>query len=437
MPKTTRPLTIKEIEALTKTTAIGGVPGLVCLVQPTPSGLSRSYALRYQGKVYAIGSIKQIPLRDARATANNYRTELSHGGNPTERKRAARAPVEKPLTLAELFAWHMAIRVKKDKIKEKDEKTTRSRFARFLPTELKEKAAAGVSPRDITKAIEKAWLTTHESARRLLLEVEGAYSRGMLLGKLPPMRNPAQHRGVLDHTLPKVTRNATDHHHPALRPEEVPDFIAALIAGRSHLDAPKGFIIYAILTAGRAGSALEAQAKEIDWENRIHNIPRVEGRMKIKGGGTRQTPLCKEAVRVLQSVPHTEGVPYLFESSNASCRGKAISKGAYEQALKRFHAENPGRWVDPWLKRADGTPRSATLHGIARASFKDWAKDGKAYGHAPFPEALIERCLDHREKYGGAYDRREPVEEMREVFDAWGAFCFSKIYAQSQAAGGE
>lgn len=434
MPKTIRPLTMKEIEALTSTKAIGGAPGLFCDVQKTATGYSRSYFLRYRGKRYTIGSIKRVTLKEARTTASAYREEIDRGGNPTERKRAARAPQSKPLTLAELFDWHMVHRLEKDKIKEKDEKTTRSRFARFIPEELKEKAAAEITPQDITNGIEKAWLNTHESARRLLLEMEGAYSRGMLCGKLPAMQNPAQLRQVLQHTLPKVTRDANDHHHPALRPEEVPEFIAALMAGKRQLDASKGFIIYAILTAGRAASALQAQDKEIDWGNKIHRIPREDGRMKIKGGGDRQTPLNKEALHVLRSVPHTEGVPYLFESSSSRCRGKPISVGAYEQALKRFHAEQGGRWVDPWLKGPNEKPRNATLHGIARASFKDWAKDGKAYGHAPFPEALIERCLDHREKYGGAYDRREPVEEMRAVFDAWGAFCFSKVYALAKAA---
>ena len=167
MPKTIRPLTMKEIEALTSTKAIGGAPGLFCDVQKTATGYSRSYFLRYRGKRYTIGSIKRVTLKEARTTASAYREEIDRGGNPTERKRAARAPQSKPLTLAELFDWHMVHRLEKDKIKEKDEKTTRSRFARFIPEELKEKAAAEITPQDITNGIEKAWLNTHESARRL------------------------------------------------------------------------------------------------------------------------------------------------------------------------------------------------------------------------------------------------------------------------------
>lgn len=434
MPKTTRPLTTKEIDALTKTKAIGGVPGLVCFVQETASGFSRSYVLRYKGRAYTVGPVIKISPKEARATALAYREEIDRGGDPTQRKRAARAPAETPLTLADLFEWHMDLRAKKDKIKEKDEKCTRSRFARFIPEELKQKTAALVTALDITKAIEPSWGKTHESARRLLLEIEGAYNRAISLGRLPAMQNPAQYRGVLEHTLPKIARNAKDHHHPALLPEQVPEFIAALIAGRRHLDASKGFIVYAILTAGRAASALEAEEKEIDWKNCVHCIPRKAGRMKVKGGADRQTPLSKEAIQILLSLPSTTGNPYLFESTSNRCKGKPISAGAYEQALKRFHQEQEGRWIDPSMKDANGKPRNATLHGIARATFKDWAKDGESYGHAPFPEALIERCLDHREKYGGAYDRREPVEEMRAVFDAWGAFCFSRVNALAEAA---
>lgn len=85
-------------------------------------------------------------------------------------------------------------------------------------------------------------------------------------------------------------------------------------------------------------------------------------------------------------------------------------------------------WIDPDQKDRSGHPRIVTLHGCARASFNTWAKDAKGYGHATFIRDLRESCLDHRnESYQCAYDREQALGDMREVFEAWGKFCFTSI----------
>lgn len=435
--KSAKELTQAEVKALTKTAHVGKVPGLILRVQKTANGLSRSYVLRRKDslgrmRAFVVGKFQDMTVKRARDVARELIAEIDAGGDPTERKREARRPEVRELTLADLFEWHISFKQEKKKMKEDLAKDYRSRFYRYLPSALREKPAAAVEPSDIADGIEANWIKTHESARRLLLEIAQAYTAGIAVKKLPRIPNPAEYKNCLEHYLEEV-ENATKHQ-PALPAEQVPEFFATLFDGRSYFPATVGFIAYAILTAGRAASALTAKWPEIDREGRVHTIPRIDGRMKVKGGADRQTPLSVEALEVLDRIPHSIGVPFVFESPSASCRGKPITAGAYDRALKRFHEAQGGRWVDPNEKDKDGNPRVATLHGIARASFKEWAMDAERFKHPAFPESLIERCLDHRKKYKGAYDRKEPVEAMRPILDAWGAYCFSKIREAEGAA---
>ena len=85
-------------------------------------------------------------------------------------------------------------------------------------------------------------------------------------------------------------------------------------------------------------------------------------------------------------------------------------------------------WVDENVKTNTGIPRRVTPHGLARASFKTWANDSTRYRHPKFDRFVLESCLDHRhEKYACAYDREQSMGEMREVFDEWGKYCYSKL----------
>ena len=81
MPKNVRPLSVKEIAAITRvgTTAVGGVPGLS--VQVLQSG-DRYFVYRYQidgrRSMVSLGSLSEISLKVARERAAAY-AELSQG----------------------------------------------------------------------------------------------------------------------------------------------------------------------------------------------------------------------------------------------------------------------------------------------------------------------------------------------------------------------
>ncbi len=147
----------------------------------------------------------------------------------------------------------------------------------------------------------------------------------------------------------------------------------------------------------------------------------------------RKTPLCGEVLRLLEDAPRygMDGKGFLFPNVGQGIKSP-FSRDAFRSLLKRMHERQKKidgvGWVDPDQKDHTGKPRVVTLHGLARASFNTWAKDAVGYGHKPFPRELRESCLDHRnEKYQCAYDREQALGDMREVYEAWGRFCFGKM----------
>ena len=149
----------------------------------------------------------------------------------------------------------------------------------------------------------------------------------------------------------------------------------------------------------------------------------------------RKTPLCLEAVQLLESAPRVGRSPdsYIFPNVNKG-RNSPFSRDSVRALIKRMHDKQKRidgiGWVDPDQFHAKtGKPRIVTLHGLARATFNTWAKDAKGYSHKPFSRDLRESCLDHRnESYQCAYDREQALGDMREVYDAWGKFCMSLVH---------
>lgn len=196
-------------------------------------------------------------------------------------------------------------------------------------------------------------------------------------------------------------------------------------------------LAFAILTSARNSAAREATWDEIQQDDEgqwFHVIPRE--RMKMKSDKIpfdRKTPLCAPAKSLLDTAPRFpgEGRNFIFPNINQG-NLSPFSLDAVRSLLKRMHDRQRAidgiGWVDPEQKAKDGKPRIVTLHGLARATFNTWAKDAKGYGHKSFSRDLRESCLDHRnESYQCAYDREQALGDMREVYDAWGAYCTSAM----------
>lgn len=198
-------------------------------------------------------------------------------------------------------------------------------------------------------------------------------------------------------------------------------------------------LAFAILTAARNSTAREATWEEIKEEDGqwFHVIPRA--RMKVKGEKIpfdRKTPLSPQALELLNTAPRIGLDPkaFIFPNINKG-RNSPFTRDSVRALIKRMHDKQKAidgiGWIDPEQTHAKtGKPRIVTLHGCARATFNTWAKDAAGYKHKAFSRDLRESCLDHRnESYQCAYDREQALGDMREVFDAWGAYCYSAIRA--------
>lgn len=164
------------------------------------------------------------------------------------------------------------------------------------------------------------------------------------------------------------------------------------------------------------------------------SFPRA--RMKVKGEKIpfdRKTPLSPQALELLNTAPRIGLDPkaFIFPNINKG-RNSPFTRDSVRALIKRMHDKQKAidgiGWIDPEQTHAKtGKPRIVTLHGCARATFNTWAKDSAGYKHKSFSRDLRESCLDHRnESYQCAYDREQALGDMREVFDAWGRFCFSQ-----------
>lgn len=435
MPKTTAPLTWRAVKALKKTTSLGGVPGFTLRIRENRDGTtSKTYILRPvlpngTRLTVTLGAFDALTYAEATQKAHSVRAAILKGEHIKEEK-PKRKEQENGLTVAELFyTWQdeqAARGVWKNPAKEV--RDNRSRFNSYLPSLVRDAQAVTLTADTLAEGIREAWTERHESATRMLKALECAYEHAIDLGRIPAMVNPAKAK-ALSIRLPVIDKDQNGKHHGALPVEEIPAFFAALL-DRPALSPAAGVVAFAILTAARSGEALPIKWEDIDLEKGLQRIPREN--TKTGGALDRYIPLSSQAVDVLKRMPdyRGQGVPYVFVNMQNPTAGH-ISPNAYWNLLKRMHTARQKaegcRWLDLQLSKQYGYEVPMTIHGTARATFKAWAKDGKTYGHPHYPESLLERCLDHAEKYGGAYDRTAPKGDMREVFEEWGKYCFSLI----------
>lgn len=429
MPKVITQKSEKEVRALTHSARLGGVPGFMLVVVPLKCGeVGKYYVERLTlpcGKLTDryLGKFEEISYACARQRAANIRLELKNGIDRVAQRRQRRLD-KKGLTLEQIFMNWLNLRVATNKWRhcQKTQRDFERQLLKFFPKEVLKLPAGCIDAELLADHLQPHWMHTHESCKRFCCALRAAFKLAIEQEKIPPMRNPADLSGPLGELLVRV--NTDQDHFGAIRTEKIPQFFAELLCdGRIH--SPTALLIaFNILTAGRILAVIDSKWQEIDVNKRIHTIPRQ--RMKIKGlNFDRRTPLSEEALFVLKQLPRLPSVEHLFFNLQ-NPQNKSITSSAYDNFIKRMCAKGYD-WHDPDNRTKTGKPRRMTIHGTSRACFETWANDAITYGHEKFEKKLIDRCLDHAEGYHGAYMREQPVGEMREVFDAWGKFCFSRM----------
>lgn len=228
--------------------------------------------------------------------------------------------------------------------------------------------------------------------------------------------NPADRSGTLKFLLPPGRH--TQENRGALSVKELPLFMKELHDNLRDSYANRcGF--FAVLTATRSQTAREARWSQIDFENRIWDIPPSQLKMSENGGLI--VPLADEVLEYLRHLPRQEGQDLIFPNP----KGRVMSDAMFSRVVRRL----PGKWIDTEQTRLREKEICATMHGIARATFRTWAQDDELGNDQRFGTRTAELCLHHKanDAYNGAYERNKSFIRRREMMSAWAEYCFSLI----------
>lgn len=392
-------------------------PGLYLRVRR--DGKSRSWIFKRQvanlRKEVALGSAFKLPVAKARTMADRLRAlPDSEFLESLNKKHVNEQP--KKLTFAEVAdrfaAWQIEAKVWEELCK--DHRIYIGRLKNYINPHIGNLQFDEVSPDDVAKILTGAWDHPH-TVKRLKAMLRRIFAWGIAKG-FSRHDNPAATDGPLQFLLPSVkpiTKNRG-----ALDPLDVPDFMAAL---HKNLEISVGAkcAFFAILTATRSRTAREAKWSQIDFEKRIWDIP--PSQLKVKTNGGLIVPLSDELIRFLQELPRQEGQDLIFPGR----RGNVITDTMFSSVVSRV----PGEWIDKEQSRLLESEVRATVHGIARASFRTWAQDDRLGNDKRYESRVAEICLHHKadDAYKGAYERNQSWIRRRELMADWSKYCFSRM----------
>lgn len=368
-----------------------GVRGL--LLQISPSG-ARSWLLRFTigGKVrhMGLGPYAECSLADVREAAREARRAIREGRDPIEERKAQRR--------AHLTFEEAAEKYHKD-VKSPTLRSERSRANWIAGLEQHAYPVMGhlsvseIELRHVLEVLEPLWPRPHATYLRSNVEAVLGWAtvRGYRDGD-----NPARWKGNLEHVLSSPGKVHRVKHHAALPYQEVPAFLADL---RKQDSTAARALEFLILSAARSGEVRLSTWQEFDLDAKLWTIPEE----RMKSGKTHRVPLSAPALKLLESLPHREGL--LFARM---ARGKERPLWDHEIALK--------------------LGRQTTVHGF-RSSFKDWCRSCTAYA-----DEISELQLAHvsTDATRAAYARDELLPKRERLLEQWAKFLESDEQADAK-----
>jgi integrase len=259
-------------------------------------------------------------------------------------------------------------------------------------------ANSAVTIRDALLPLDRRSPTQARLVRRLVkrvLDYAGALN-------LPIGLNQAR-REVMDHLFPHH-EGLKGGNYADMKHMDIPAFIQELRLRQVRATAAIA-LEFTILTACRSGEVLKARWPEIDWEQKLWNIPAA----RMKAGREHQVPLCDRALELLRhQEKYAAGCPYVF--TGYSRRLPLAEKSM----LRLLHRMGYG----------------VTVHGF-RGSFKTWTGD-----ETDFRWEDCEKCLARRvgNEVARAYDHSAALERRRKIMDAWANHCAGGKPVSQEAA---
>ena len=158
------------------------------------------------------------------------------------------------------------------------------------------------------------------------------------------------------------------------------------------------------MTSARAHMVRFARWDEFDLEACTWSLP--DERMKMRVAFV--VPLAEEVIKLVRSIPRTEGSPYLFPGQGKS---GVMHTNAIRTLLHSMEYEH------------------ITRHGF-RSSFRDWAGECTHY-----PREVCEMALAHdeRDQTEGAYSRSDFLDKRRALMRDWAEFICKSMDDKTRA----
>lgn len=220
-------MTEKQLKAVTKTRACGGVPGLVVKVVKLKDGsLAKYFILREStiNRIFTLGRYPQMSLADAFKKAADWKVKIRQGIDPSEEEKALKAslrrksaPSDDRLTFEQLIyqwiefneargRWNNPSKPKKE--------VWKGFFRNHIPDSIRMCPVEELKPEMFAAALGEKWRTMIDTPERILSDARQAIDWAIRSEFVPPMLNPAQVKdGKLGDLLPLV--RAEGGHEPA------------------------------------------------------------------------------------------------------------------------------------------------------------------------------------------------------------------------------
>ena len=354
--------------------------GLYLVVKPTGTrSWIQRIAIRGRRRDIGLGSVRLVPLAEAREKALANRKLARDGGDPlADRRRAQRIPLF--AAVAERV-WNQLRQGWRHPRHARDWWRT---FENYVFPRIGQRPVSEVTAADVLEILEPIWHTKPKTARRLRQRIRAVLECAVALEHRAD--NPCDRLGPVLGPHDLAVR-----HFQALPHAEVAGAIAAVHGSRA-LPALKLAFEFLVLTAGRSGEVRGALWAEMDLTHHVWNVP--ASRMKAKR--EHRIPLGRRAVDVLGAARTLGGgSPLVFPGA----RGKPLSHTPLYTVFKDHGI-------------------AAVPHGF-RSSFRDWAAEKTDH-----PREVIEAALAHvvQNQVEAAYARSDLFDRRRTLMNDWEAY---------------
>lgn len=191
-------------------------------------------------------------------------------------------------------------------------------------------------------------------------------------------------------------------HHPTIAPDELPSFLSALNNSNRDL-VTKLLVKWLLLTMVRASEAVSVEWSEIDWDNKLWNIPKEKMKGRKNEKRPHDVPLSAQALMILDKMKTINGHrKYVF--THYSDPNRSMSSQTPNNAIKRL---DDGRYKGLLV-----------AHGLRSIA--------STYLHDMFTEEspVVEACLSHisGDQTKNSYYRGQYLARRKAIMQAWGDY---------------